>query len=314
MRLALLPSVLTLLLLLAAWLCGPAVAATNNVGFALSEEVIYLIQPTEEQKLALLDWNGKWLMSIGSEEPNQPDTLIAPVELVTDAAGNCFVLDQFGPAILHVTREGRVIRRWGERGFDRGQMRKPVDFALDDHGKLYVLDLGREAVLRFSTAGVFLDEIALDAENTDKLSWSTCIAVEPEGQFLLVADAPGVEGLLRTLSRFSASGDRLGQLTIAKVDAMGSITDIALMPEGQLVFVDHQQGTGSAYTGALYRFTSLADMESRIFLTDLERGRRFSPVRVKVWRGAMYALTQTNLLVRVSADGRIERSWGAGEL
>lgn len=296
------------------WPSAAEAAMAQKRGFALTEEVIYLLQPSEDQKLAILDWNGKWLKSAGTEEPQQPDTLLAPVELLTDAAGNCYVLDQFGPSIIVFNSQGQALRRWGTRGFERGEMRQPVDFGLDDLGQLYVLDLGREAVLRFSTWGDFIDEIALDAATTAKLHWSTAIAVASDGTFYLVADQPGVEGLLRTLTRYSAGGDRTGQLTVAKADAMGTITDLAVLPEGKLLFVDHQSGTGSSYSGALYLFSSLASLEWRHFLSDPQRGRRYSPVRVKVFNGATYALTSTNLVVRVGEAGVVERSWGAGEL
>ncbi|HYE80311.1 MAG TPA: hypothetical protein VEI97_20230 [bacterium] len=288
-------------------------SSSSNLGFAVGDEVLYLIQPTEEAKIALFDAQGKWITSAGTEEPGQPDSILAPVELLTDAGGNCYVLDQFGPSIVVVSPEGRVLRRFGTRGFDKGQMRQPVDFGIDGTGTIYVLDLGREVVLRFNTAGHMLGEVDLDPEDTLDIHWSKAIGVGSEGDFVLAADDPDPT-VLRKLNHFDKYGDLESTLTLGKIEGVGQITDVAILPDGGLLFTDSQPLQGRSYTGAVYRVTPSGDFGGRVFIKDPIRGARYSPVRAKAVGDRLFVLTSTNLVCQVDLEGNVLLTWGAGEL
>ncbi|MEO7993177.1 MAG: 6-bladed beta-propeller [bacterium] len=305
-----------LLILLASLICLTPASAKPSLlqrGFAVTRDVVFLIQPTEVAKLALFDERGKWITSVGTEEPNQPDSIIAPVELVTDSGGLCYVLDQFGPSVIVVGHDGKVLRRWGARGDEPGQMRQPIDFGLDSHNILWVLDPGRKAIIKFDTSGRFLSEVLLGTDSLRDLAWSNCIAVGPEGDFAVIADQP--EGdILRNVRFFDAFGVAGAQWTLGKIAESGEIQDALLRADGSLLFADTQAAAGGAYRGAIYRFTGSGDYDQRWMLEEPRTGRSFTPVRIKQLGGVLYVLTQTNVVCRLDETGAIVQTWGAGEL
>ena len=67
--------------------------------------------------------------------------------------------DGYRNARVHrFTRDGRLVKSWGEPGHGAGQFHLPHSIAFDDDGKLYVADRSNKRIQIFSPDGDFLGQ------------------------------------------------------------------------------------------------------------------------------------------------------------
>lgn len=82
-----------------------------------------------------------------------------PTRICEDGDGNLYVTDGYGNARVHkFSREGALIKSWGEPGTAPGQFNLPHGIGIDRNGILYVADRQNHRIQRFTTEGAFIDE------------------------------------------------------------------------------------------------------------------------------------------------------------
>ena len=80
-----------------------------------------------------------------------------PTEMIAHPNGDIYVTDGYRNARVHrFTRDGRLVKSWGEPGHGEGQFHLPHSIAFDDDGKLYVADRANKRIQIFSPDGDFL--------------------------------------------------------------------------------------------------------------------------------------------------------------
>src|SRR5919108_257074 len=82
-----------------------------------------------------------------------------PTEMIAHPNGDIYVTDGYRNARVHrFTRDGRLVKSWGEPGNGAGQFHLPHSIAYDDDGKLYVADRSNKRIQIFTPEGEFLGQ------------------------------------------------------------------------------------------------------------------------------------------------------------
>ena len=82
-----------------------------------------------------------------------------PTEMIAHPNGDIYVTDGYRNARVHrFTREGRLVRSWGEPGKGQGQFHLPHSIAIGDAGQLYVADRSNKRIQIFTPEGGWLGE------------------------------------------------------------------------------------------------------------------------------------------------------------
>jgi hypothetical protein len=104
-----------------------------------------------------------------------PANFYQPTDTVVGPDGSTYVTDGYGNSrVVKFTREGTLVKYWGDRGARPGQFNTPHSIVMDRNTNLYVADRQNSRVQVFDTNGTFKQEWPLDG-----LTWSLCITPGP---------------------------------------------------------------------------------------------------------------------------------------
>ena len=104
-----------------------------------------------------------------------PASFYQPTDTVVGPDGSTYVTDGYGNSrVVKFTREGTLVKYWGDRGTRPGQFNTPHSIVMDRNQNLYVADRQNSRVQVFDTDGQFKQ-----AWDLDGLTWSMCITPGP---------------------------------------------------------------------------------------------------------------------------------------
>ena len=98
------------------------------------------------------------------------ETLILPVDVCTDSAGNLYVIDAGLDAVIKYNAAGDFIRRFGSTGTDDGELWMPSAVGIDCQNRVVVLDYGNHRGQLFTTEGEWLASFSAGRARTRKLT------------------------------------------------------------------------------------------------------------------------------------------------
>ncbi len=128
-----------------------------------------------------------------------PASFYQPTDTVVGPDGSTYVTDGYGNSrVVKFTREGNLVKYWGDRGTRPGQFNTPHNIVMDANQTLYVADRANNRVQVFDTDGNFKQEWKVGA-----LAWSLCIT-PPPNQVIFV-------GSVGKVYKYDLSGKLLGQ-------------------------------------------------------------------------------------------------------
>ena len=110
-----------------------------------------------------------------------------PAALVADEDEDLYVSDEAAHRISVFSREGDLLRIWGEHGDAAGRLDRPSGLALDGQGNIYVADTLNHRIQRFTTRGDFLATWGEHGRGEGQLNMPWGLAVDELGD-VYVAD------------------------------------------------------------------------------------------------------------------------------
>jgi DNA-binding beta-propeller fold protein YncE len=104
-----------------------------------------------------------------------PASFYQPTDTVVGPDGSTYVTDGYGNSrVAKFSREGNLVKYWGDRGTRPGQFNTPHSIVMDRGQNLYVADRQNSRIQVFDTNGTFKQAWVLDG-----LTWSMCITPGP---------------------------------------------------------------------------------------------------------------------------------------
>jgi streptogramin lyase len=104
-----------------------------------------------------------------------PANFYQPTDTTVGPDGSTYVTDGYGNSrVVKFTKEGNLVKYWGDRGTRPGQFNTPHSIVIDAKANLYVADRQNNRVQVFDTEGTFKQEWRLDGP-----AWSLCITPGP---------------------------------------------------------------------------------------------------------------------------------------
>ena len=121
------------------------------IGLTTSLTIFYFLNPQikyiyQREKSIEIDYNKVFAT-----------TLSTPTAIVTDSAGNVYVLDGENDKVQKFTTNGTFVKEWNIQRTKASEL-VPTDIATDSAGNVYVLDGGSNRVQKFTTNGIFVKE------------------------------------------------------------------------------------------------------------------------------------------------------------
>ena len=100
-----------------------------------------------------------------------PANFYQPTDTVVGPDGSTYVTDGYGNSrVVKFTREGNLVKYWGDRGTGPGQFNTPHSIVIDSNSNLYVADRQNNRIQVFDTDGNFKTQWRLPGP-----AWSLCI-------------------------------------------------------------------------------------------------------------------------------------------
>ncbi|HEV2521895.1 MAG TPA: hypothetical protein VGT24_05890 [Candidatus Acidoferrales bacterium] len=128
-----------------------------------------------------------------------PSSFYQPTDTVVGPDGSTYVTDGYGNSrVVKFTREGNLVKYWGDRGTRPGQFNTPHNIVMDAKSNLYVADRQNSRVQVFDTDGNFKQEWRIGG-----LAWSLCITPGPN-QVIFV-------GSVGRVYKYALDGKLLGE-------------------------------------------------------------------------------------------------------
>jgi DNA-binding beta-propeller fold protein YncE len=104
-----------------------------------------------------------------------PSSFYQPTDTVVGPDGSTYITDGYGNSrVVKFSREGNLVKYWGDRGTRPGQFNTPHNIVMDTNSNLYVADRQNNRLQVFDTDGKFKQEWRLDGP-----AWSLCITPGP---------------------------------------------------------------------------------------------------------------------------------------
>lgn len=181
---------------------------------------------TEDHTVRILSVDGEILMTLGTEgQPGEPGAPFnKPTRALLGPSGDIYVSDGYGQSRVHkFSKDGTLLRSWGEDGEDPGQFNLPHNIWVDPRERALVVDRGNRRVQVFNSDGEYLtewpdllspNEIYIDADDT--------VYIAEGGQRISIMNLEG-----EVLVRWGEKGNAPGQFSDSPhgiwVDSHGDI-------------------------------------------------------------------------------------------
>lgn len=157
----------------------PRAIAANQWGEIFVVDRSGRIQKFDSEGRHLLTWN---LEKVDNGYPTGLDC---------DSAGDLWVADTHNSRILHYSRAGQLLSRFGEYGEEPGRLVYPTDVLVSPEGFVFVTEYGgqgRDRVMKFRSDGSFVAEWGGTGTGPGQLRRAMGLCFDPEGN-IWVADS-----------------------------------------------------------------------------------------------------------------------------
>jgi DNA-binding beta-propeller fold protein YncE len=155
-----------------------------------------------------------------------PASFYQPTDTVVGPDGSTYITDGYGNSrVVKFTKEGNLVKYWGDRGTKPGQFNTPHNIVMDTNSNLYVADRQNSRVQVFDTDGNFKQEWRVGG-----LAWSLCIT-PPPNQVIFV-------GSVGRVYKYDLSGKLLGEFgKLGRLEGWFDSIHALACPDAKTVFL-----------------------------------------------------------------------------
>ncbi len=161
--------------------------------------------------------------------------LVCPAELVVDAEGSVFVLDQYGRRVQKFDPRGRWQKSWGEKNSTPVESAPFDGLALGEDGVLYVLDDSNGRVRKFSAGGELVSELQIPQTRGEREQQNQFSGITVSHDYVFLANSTR-----RTIDVWTLEGQHKLETNVGgrlASDNPGPLYP-ALSPRGELLVLD----------------------------------------------------------------------------
>jgi DNA-binding beta-propeller fold protein YncE len=166
---------------------------------------------------------GKLLRTLGTRDAPGRDHshFNMPTDVAVTTAGDTFVSDGYGNSrVVHLDKDGKYVKEWGERGTKPGQFSIPHAISVDSKGRLYVADRNNVRVQVFDQAGKLLD-----VWSNVIVPWGFCVT--PDDEIWVCGSSP-----MRWRKEDNALGCPPKDQVFMKFNPQGKLLQLWTVPKG----------------------------------------------------------------------------------
>lgn len=210
---------------------------TSPHGIWISPDDQIYCTDTEDHTVRILSLDGEILMTLGTEgKPGEPDMPFnKPTRAVLGPSGDIYVSDGYGQSRVHrFSKDGKLIRSWGEPGKGPGQFNLPHNIWVDPRERALVVDRGNRRVQVFNSDGEYLAEWPdLLSPNEIYIDEDETVYIAEAGQRISIMNLKG-----EVIVRWGEKGNSPGQFSDSPhgiwVDSYGDIYVSEVVAEKRL--------------------------------------------------------------------------------
>jgi DNA-binding beta-propeller fold protein YncE len=118
--------------------------------------------PTKRHQIFQFAGDGKQLMTLGKPGGAvEPDCCFQPNDMLVAPHGEIFVAQGHGQGkseIIKFSKDGHILKRWGQVGAAAGEFDQPHALAMDSRGRLFVGDRNNNRIQIFDQDGKYVTE------------------------------------------------------------------------------------------------------------------------------------------------------------
>jgi streptogramin lyase len=116
-----------------------------------------------------------WMTHVIERAIPAPQNFYQPTDVTWGPDGSIYVADGYGNSrIAKFSKDGNLVKHWGERGTGPGEFNTPHSIAIDAQSNLYVADRANARIQVFDTEGTFKQEWRIGGP-----PWSFCMTPGP---------------------------------------------------------------------------------------------------------------------------------------
>jgi DNA-binding beta-propeller fold protein YncE len=182
---------------------NPPAGKFDKIGsVAISEDGTISIADAERDLISRFDRLGKYLGRY-SPASDGDSSVIQSMILCGGKSPGLWTLDTKDKVVQKFDPEsGKPLMQFASVGEKIGQIATPWKLAVDGDGNIYVLDLQRCRVMKFSDSGKLLATIGSAGNGKGEIGMPSGLVMDPTGKFLYIADSGNDR-----IEKFSVSGE-----------------------------------------------------------------------------------------------------------
>ena len=131
---------------------------------------------------------GVWLRSVGQKGGQAEQLIHIPAGLAVDRKNSVYLADYGASRIYAFGKTGQMIKQFGQKGSEDGQLNVPRSVAVDDWDQVFVCDSFNNRLSVFDTAGGFIQTFGTRGNQPSQFSNPSDIAIDTRHHLVFVCD------------------------------------------------------------------------------------------------------------------------------
>ena len=174
---------------------------TNPHCVALDKDGNLLIADYDGSRVLRFTPEGKFISDIGTGIGEEPGQVYLPRVVIADKYGDIYVSDQkkFGTRIQVFSHEGELLRSFGEKGTEPGEILRSHGIGFDSQDRVFVVDIDNMRVNIYSREGEFIKSWGQDGPYLEDFN-------APHGLFVDANDDVFTSSYYGALKKFDTDG------------------------------------------------------------------------------------------------------------